>query len=461
MRHLIRGRRGRKKTPLTAPARSALAVVLLLATVAPALGETPQTATVVVRSGAPAYFSSGRTPDRIRGMDHDLIQLLKRRENIRLKVVTVETAAQALEMLRAGDADLAAGHLALAPQAAPDLVALPAYASVTHQIIQHYSEQQPSDWSQVPCESLEVGGHPGHRHAVSETARGGDCPPLVVHKDIGARAILRLVDQGLIGYAPADNGDILVHQHRYPRLKVAFDLPGSIPVAWFASERLAPDLRERLTRFFKEINAEGLAQRIRDRYFQHIRLLEYGAKLTFMRKANTSLKKHIRDFIRTANLFGLDWRLLAAISYKESHWNAKAVSPSHAKGLMMLTKPIARQHDIDDRFDASKNIIGGARYLVALKNRLPESIEEPDRTWFTIAAYNIGLRYVLNARTLAQKAGKNPDWWMHVRDHLSDARKASDAPVRLNAQTYVYTVLRYRDLLRWLDDDLMLFQSDG
>jgi membrane-bound lytic murein transglycosylase F len=49
---------------------------------------------------------------------------------------------------------------------------------------------------------------------------------------------------------------------------------------------------------------------------------------------------------------------------------------------------------------------------------LPERIQQPDRLWFALAAYNIGIGHLEDARVLAQKAGDDPDNWLDVRKHL-------------------------------------------
>ena len=441
--------------------RCAYAAILGCLTAAPVAAE--QTLTLAVRAGAPAYYTED---SRALGVDHDIAKLLAQHPDIELKVVAVKTVVEALDMVRNGKADLAAGYLALPSATHTGMRALPAYATVTHQLAYYYSEPPPADLSQIPCNRLEVSNHPAHnlalRKALETTlAENAPCPTLtpLMHADVNSREMLRLLDQGFVGYALVDSSDVIIRHYQYPRLKIAFDLPESIPVAWLAGDRLPRTLFDELTDFFNEINNNETTKRLHERYFQHTTPLEYGSKLTFIQKANTVLKKHSPDFINTANLLGMDWRLLVALSYQESHWNAKAVSPSLAKGLMMLTVPIARQYGVKNRFNAAANITAGARYFISLKNRLPPTLEEPDRTWFALAAYNIGMRYVLNARTLALKAGKNPDWWMHVREFFPIARKDSDAPVRFGAQKYVQRILLYRDLIRWLDQQLILFPT--
>ena len=65
------------------------------------------------------------------------------------------------------------------------------------------------------------------------------------------------------------------------------------------------------------------------------------------------------------------------------------------------------------------SILGAGRYLNELKrDGLSARIQEPDKTWLALAAYNIGLGHVENARVLTQRAKKNPDMWPDVRRHL-------------------------------------------
>jgi membrane-bound lytic murein transglycosylase F len=116
---------------------------------------------------------------------------------------------------------------------------------------------------------------------------------------------------------------------------------------------------------------------------------------------------------------GIDWRLVAAIGYQESHWDAKATSPTGVRGLMMLTEETANRLQIKDRLDARDSILGGARYFALLKEQLPPRLDEPDRTWLALAAYNVGIGHLEDARVLAQRANLNPDKWQDVRQVIA------------------------------------------
>ena len=98
----------------------------------------------------------------------------------------------------------------------------------------------------------------------------------------------------------------------------------------------------------------------------------------------------------------------------------------------MLTLNTAREMKIKNRLDPLQSLQGGAAYLAKLKARLPKRIIEPDRTLMTLAAYNVGLGHLEDARILTERSGKNPDLWIDVRDHL---------PLLSNKQ--YYTTLKY------------------
>jgi membrane-bound lytic murein transglycosylase F len=115
---------------------------------------------------------------------------------------------------------------------------------------------------------------------------------------------------------------------------------------------------------------------------------------------------------------GLNWRLLAALGYQESKWRPTAVSPRGAQGVMMLMPVTATKMGVKNVFAVDENILGGARYLQYMKERIPKRILDPDRTWLAMAAYNIGIGHLEDARIITQMRKKNPDRWSDVRANL-------------------------------------------
>jgi membrane-bound lytic murein transglycosylase F len=128
---------------------------------------------------------------------------------------------------------------------------------------------------------------------------------------------------------------------------------------------------------------------------------------------------HLRaPFETAARETGFSWRTLAALGYQESRWRPAAVSPRGAQGVMMLMPLTAKKMGVNNVWSPDENILGGARYLAYMKERIPQRIRDPDRTWMAMAAYNIGIGHLEDARIITQMRKKNPDRWPDVRANL-------------------------------------------
>jgi membrane-bound lytic murein transglycosylase F len=157
---------------------------------------------------------------------------------------------------------------------------------------------------------------------------------------------------------------------------------------------------------------------------------------------------------QVAREYLMDWRLLAAIAYQESHWNPDATSHTGVRGMMMLTQVTAAELGVDDRTDAGESLRGGARFFKDLLRRLPADIEEPDRTSMALAAYTVGMGHLEDARVLAEKSGGDPHLWPDVRAHLPQLQNPDIFPLTrfgfaegAQAVTYVDNIRHYEGML--------------
>ncbi|MEO1738790.1 hypothetical protein RB531_4306 [Salmonella enterica subsp. enterica serovar Typhimurium] len=197
---------------------------------------------------------------------------------------------------------------------------------------------------------------------------------------------------------------------------MALDVTDEQPVTWFS--RLDDDntLSAALLDFFNSINEDGSLARIEEKYLGHGDDFDYVDTRSFLRAVDNVLPELEPLFKKYAK--EIDWRLLAAISYQESHWDPLATSPTGVRGLMMLTKNTAQSLGLTDRTDAEQSISGGARYLEDMMAKVPETVPEDERIWFALAAYNMGYAHMLDARSLTVKTKGNPDSWTDVKQRL-------------------------------------------
>ncbi|HML17995.1 MAG TPA: lytic transglycosylase domain-containing protein [Bryobacteraceae bacterium] len=94
--------------------------------------------------------------------------------------------------------------------------------------------------------------------------------------------------------------------------------------------------------------------------------------------------KEIRDLVdQTARKHDVDPLLVDSVIRVESNYDAGAISPKGAEGLMQLMPPTARMLGVSNSFDPQQNIEAGVKYLKYL-----QGVYKDDR--LALAAYNAG-----------------------------------------------------------------------
>ena len=271
--------------------------------------------------------------------------------------------------------------------------------------------------------------------------------------------LLERLKLGKTELAIVDSNEFAVQQSLYPRQKVAFNLQQEQDMVWY----LAPDIdNTRLKTFIDEFLArlmqDGTMARLREEHFGHTDGVSRISAHVFAQNMRQVLPRYRALIQQVAKEYQMDWHLLAAMSYQESRWDPNATSPTGVRGMMMLTKPTARELGVDNRLDVKQSLRGGARYLKDLLRRMPKRIKEPDRTWMALAAYNIGLGHLEDARVLTERQGGDPNLWRDVMQQLPLLQQSSYynttryGYARGNeAVTLVQNIRHYYSILAWQD----------
>ncbi len=408
---------------------------------------------VVTRTGPLSFYrDADGTPQ---GPEYELAQRFADELGVRLKITPVHSYAEIYAALRTGRAHLAAAGLKV-PVTAVDGVAFgPTYQRVREHLVYRRGAVRPSSLADIGNGDLEIAANSSH--AKSLRAARDAIPELawIENRSTDSQALLESVAHGEIDYTIVDSTEFALAHDEHPDLRIAFDFPGSQSLAWAASTHDPEFLRD-VTWYFSRLQTDGELAGIVGRYYGRSEDPELAATGGFMHHLQSRLPLYQKWFEEAAEQSSQDWRLLAAIGYQESKWNPGASSASGAKGLMQLTDATASAAKVANPADPRQSIFGGARYFQYVYSRIPARIPEPDRTWFALAAYNIGYGHLEDARVLAQKAGSDPDSWDDVREFLPLLEKEywytqtengyarGWEPVR-----YVDNVRDYRDMLEW------------
>ncbi|MBI3903738.1 MAG: membrane-bound lytic murein transglycosylase MltF [Nitrosomonadales bacterium] len=234
-------------------------------------------------------------------------------------------------------------------------------------------------------------------------------------RDKTVNDLLAEVADGKLECTVANEEQLALARNFHPKLNASLDIATPSKLAW----AFAPDSDEELfaeaRKFFELIKRDGTLRRLLDRYYGHNERLEPVDAAAFLASARTILPRFRRIFEEAETVTGIEWQLLAALAYQESHWNPLATSYTNVRGMMMLTEETADRMHVENRLDARASILAGARYLELLKEQLPPRIANEERTWLALAAYNQGIGHLEDARVLAARNGLNPDSWTDVK----------------------------------------------
>lgn len=258
----------------------------------------------------------------------------------------------------------------------------------------------------------------------------------------------------------ANEEQIAMMKNFHPGMEATFEIASPSQLAWSFASDADPELLTKMEIFFAQIEEDGTLEHLIERFYGHSdRIMPIDAA-AFLLKTNTILPHYRRLFEEAGSLTGIEWQLLAAMAYRESHWNPLATSYTKVRGMMMLTEDTADRMNVSNRLDARESIMAGARYLQLLKEQLPLRIDEPERTWLALAAYNQGMGHLEDARMLSQRHGLSPDSWVDVQKVMPKLRNPSVAKTLKHgaarggeAVIFVETVRLYHDMLKRISRD--------
>ena len=358
-----------------------------------------------------------RVNDKVVGLDYELAQSFADYLGVKLQITVRPTINKLFDDLDNGNADILAAGLVHNQERSKNYQPGPTYYSVSQQLVYRVGNTRPKTLANISDAQLTIA--PGHVAANDlQVLKDSKYPNLSwrVDEHSNSNLLLGQVAEGKLDYTVADSVAINLFQRVHPQIAVALDITDEQPVTWFSLRDGDNSLSAALLDFFDRITEDGTLARLEEKYLGHGDDFDYVDTRSFLRAVDSVLPDLQPLFEKYAK--DIDWKLLAAISYQESHWDPQATSPTGVRGLMMLTRNTAQSLGLSDRLDPEQSISGGARYLKDMMAKVPESVPEEERIWFALAAYNMGYAHMLDARALTAKQKGNPDSWADVKQRL-------------------------------------------
>lgn len=410
---------------------------------------------VITRLSPTAYVLG---PDgRPSGPEFDLTQAFADELGVELVIDTVQSVSEVLPYMLTGKAHLAAAGLSITPSRREFVNFGHPYDSVDMHLIYKLGTGKPRSIDDVLGRSIEVVAGTSHVDMLASLREIYPQLTWVEDADVEVADLLEKVAAGEIDFTIADSTEFSIQQHFHPDLRVALDLEVDDPLAWAFPRDSGDSLLARADEFLINADRAGMLAQVKDRYYGYTDEFDYVGTRNFIRHYQSRLPHYREMFEEAGKKFGVDWRLLAAIGYQESHWRSQAVSPTGVRGIMMLTEDTARYLGIDDRVDPKNSIFGGAEFYARQTERVADTVFEPDRTWMALAAYNVGFNHIKDARQIVDWQGGNPDTWIDVSATLpllTQRKWYTRVPFGYargwEPVLYVNNIRSYYNILKWL-----------
>jgi len=411
---------------------------------------------IVVSRNGPATYFQDKEGDA--GFEHILATKLAQQLAVELVMQPAFSLNDMFNQLQRSEVDVAAPGLVITRLRGEQFTASRPYATTVPQAIYRAGTFRPRSAADLVGMRIAVISGSNHADLLQNFKHAGNTElEWQEVSDIDTMDLLALIEQDNADIAILDSHEFRVQQSLFPRLRVAFDIAPEQQLTWLLPPSADHQrLLEVIDQLLLTLELDGTMDQLREQQFGHTKGVSRVGSHTFSLNMRKTFPKYRQMIERVAAEYQLDPHLLAAISYQESHWNPRAVSPTGVRGMMMLTLTTARELGIDNRLDSLQSLRGGARYFKDIKRRLPGDIDDPDRTWFALAAYNIGMGHLEDARVLTERQGGDPHLWPEVMQRLPLLQQSKyyktlrygyargSEPV-----TYVQNIRHYRNILKW------------
>jgi membrane-bound lytic murein transglycosylase F len=380
--------------------------------------QTPVTKTreliVLTRVGATTY--SVDDANEASGFDYDLVRMLADDLGLQPRIVVAASDAEIISRLKNGEAHLAAAWQT--PIDDPEIASSEPYFESHNVLVRHEASLPITKVEQLANKRVHVVA--GSRQEAALRALQKRVPSLIIASrdrrneiDLMEAVATRRFEMALVNNAEYDIGS-----NYYPELEDTLQIGASKPIVWLFAPGVDPGLVARANDFLERIGRNGEMDRLKDRYFGHVDRLKPLDSMHFIERMRTVLPQYRPFFHAAQTSTGIDWRVLAALAYQESQWQPLATSATGVRGIMMLTEDTADLLGVTNRLDAAQSIAAGAQYLADLRDSLPATVDEHDRLWLAIAAYNLGMGHLNAARSIARTVKADPDSWYEMKKVL-------------------------------------------
>lgn len=363
-----------------------------------------------------SYYTDGEGKEY--GYDYDLSRAFADHLGLEYELVPAEGVEELIEMVESGAIDVAAYRMQMS-QGNRKRVMFAGNVHYTRMVlVQRRSKVQVGDVTDLPGDTVYVreGTKYAKRMYNLNDELGGGIVVREVDDSVRTEMLIMAVSRGKIDYCVADEDLVRLLNVRLKNINHGVEVGHNGPKAW-AVRQGADSLLAAFDGWYEEIREGRLLRLLQQKYIERNSFLKTKA----LAIPAGAISPYDDVFKEQAEVLGWDWRLLAALAWNESHFNAEAMSSQGAAGVMQMMPRTAARYGLtgDAVYDPKRNIEAGVQYIKRLTMMFSEVEDREERVKFILAGYNAGPGHVFDAMNLAEKYGaERHKWEGNVAEYL-------------------------------------------
>jgi membrane-bound lytic murein transglycosylase F len=408
------------------------------------------------------------------GYQYELLKLLAKHLDVDLEIVVENDVNRNFEMLLEKECDIIAINLTKTKERSK-IIDFTIPHSQTKQVL---VQRKPDNWRELTKDEIDsklIRNQLDLANKVVYVQKGtsyaeriknlsdeiGDHIIIIEKADLEVEQLIELVASGEIEYTVADENIAMVNQTYYPILDIETAISFPQNLAWGVRKE-DDSLKMAINKWLKDFKQTLDYALIYNKYFKSPRSAKIieSEYYTITSGKISAYDDYIKEYSKIINW---DWRLVASLIYQESRFKSNVKSWAGAYGLMQLMPTTAKRFGVNKNSSPKENIKAGIKFIKWLDKRFENRgiKDEEEKIKFILAAYNVGLGHILDARRLAEKYGKDPNVWENNVDEFilkkSDPKYYHDPVVKYGycrgteTYQYVYQILdryeHYKNIL--------------
>jgi membrane-bound lytic murein transglycosylase F len=342
------------------------------------------------------------------GFEYEILDTFCKANHLKLEVKVLNKLSDFARLLRKGEGDVVAANLPIALRQEKYFQNSLPYYQTYQVLVQRKSDSIISEPAYLAGKIVYV-----RKNSAYEKRLFALQDEIGATIDIRYQNILPLTEDlieevvnGRISYTLAHENQARVAKDMHPNLDIATRMSFEQRIA-FALRPKSKVLKQKLDAFLQVYLASEAYTLLKKRYFDYIA----STPTEFFLTPKGALSPFDAFFKKAAQKYNWDWKILAAIAYKESRFNPNARGFGGAYGMMQFMPNTGPQFGVLPDSSPETQINGGMRYLNSVSKRWASITDDQIRLQFILASYNAGMCHIEDAQRLAKAAGLNPNVW--------------------------------------------------